>query len=83
MCNRNTAVSYAIRPAADPLSTYRITNYDDVVTPSYTSLYGVNQTGLIIKIASGNSSPFPTAGLYLVNPNNATKTGAKLIVVRK
>ena len=83
ICNRDVAVSYAIKSASDPLGTYTITNYNDVVAPAYTSLYGVNQTGLIIKTASESSYPFSTAGLYLVNPNNATRNGSKLVVVRK
>ena len=82
ICNRDVAVSYYIKPASDPLGFYRITNYDDVVDPAYTSLYGVNQTGLIIKTAQGNP-PISTAGLYIINPSNVTRTGAKLIVVRK
>jgi len=83
MCDRNTAVSYVIKPASDPLVTYTLTNYNDAVDPAYTNLYDVNQTGLNIKLASGDSSPISTAGLYVINLNNATKTGAKLTVVRK
>ena len=85
MCNRQTAVSYVIKPASDPLGTYTITNYNDVVASSYTNLYDVNQTGLFIKIAQGNAAipPISTAGLYVINPSNTTKTGAKLIIVRK
>src|SRR6218665_2145346 len=85
MCNRNTAVSYVVKPASDSLRTDTITNYNDVVSPAYTNLYYVNQTGLFIKIAQGNAAilPISTAGLYIINTNNEKKTGANLIVVRK
>lgn len=84
-CNRNTNVSYVVKPTTDPLGTYKITNYDEMVTTTLQNLYAVNQTGLIIKTAQGNATipPISTAGLYVINPNATNKVGAKLVVVRE
>ena len=87
ICNSPTKLSYVICATADEISTHNITNYDYSVTPKYSSLFGINETGLVVKIAQGTKAipPISTSGLYFINNPNSGKTiaGVKLLVVRK
>jgi len=86
ICNSPTKVSWVLKPTTDEIHNFNITNYDDVVEPKYSSLFEVNLTGLVIKIAQGTTAkpPISTAGLYVIcYPHSDNKVGAKLLVVRK
>lgn len=80
-------VSWTVKPTTDELGTYTITNYNNVVAPAYTNLFGVDSSSLIVKTAQGAatiSTNLSTAGLYIILINGSTtKFGAKLTVVRK
>ena len=86
-CNSTLKVSWNVTPTDNELFPTQITNYSDMVVPTLTGLYDVMQTNLTIKTAQ--SSPvvqmFTTSGIYVAQyaAFNATRIGAKLVVVRK
>ena len=80
--------SWSVLPTSNSTKTYIITNYNDVVSPSFSGFYAFNQTGLIVLKATtyGYGTENSTAGIYIVSfdpktPNN--KTAIKLIVIRE
>ena len=85
MCNSVVKVSWNLKPASDEISTYTLTNYDDVVAAPYTNLFGVNSSSLLIKKAQGSATipPISTAGLYLIRIGGVNMYGAQLTVIRK
>src|SRR6218665_1016774 len=88
-CNNTFEVNVAwtVTPTDNEQFPSLITNYSGMVVPSLSSLYDVMQTNLTIKTAQ--SSPvvqmFTTSGIYVAQyaAFNATRIGAKLVVVRK
>ena len=77
-------VRWKVYPTSNELDPVTISDYDGGRDQSVSGFYDVNEAGLIIKDATTNGNPIPTAGLYIGQcANNPNKTGAKLLVVRK
>jgi len=82
----DTGTAWTVRPSSDPITPYKITNYSDVVNPTLTGSYAIDETGLIVLEATGNKTGglMSTAGEYTVEFANSTnKIAVKLVVVRK
>lgn len=77
---------WSVRPTSSAPNSFEITNYDDVVSPSLTGPYAVDETGLIVLNATTNdtAAPMSTAGVYTVEfADSANTISAKLVVIRK
>ncbi len=86
--NGPNGISWSVLPTSNSTKTYLITDFNDVVSPSFSGFYAFNQTGLIVLKATtyGYGTENSTAGIYIVSfdpktPNN--KTAIKLIVIRE
>lgn len=79
------AERWAVRPVTNVTMELQITNYTDGVNPDFTGLYAINQSGLIIRNTTTNStgSPLATAGLYSVYFPDGNRTMVKVLVIRK
>ena len=80
-----SAEMWTIRPASLAVKEIQITNFTDSVSPTLAGLYAINQTGLIIRNATTNSTGNQTsaAGLYYVYFADGNKTALKVVVIRK
>lgn len=76
--------AWSVRPTSNVSIIYQITNFADVVSPTLSGLYTINQTGLIVLNAATTPSggPIYTAGIYTVQFTNSTnRIAVKLVVI--
>ena len=78
-----SAEMWTVRPTSMAIKEIQISNFTDTV--SQPTLYAVNESGLIIRNATTNSTgnQTSTAGLYTVYFADGTKIGVKVVVIRK
>jgi len=79
-------VAWSVYPTSDELDARPITGSHCTGDPTLAELYNVYPSGLNIRksTTTEDGQPFSTAGLYQAEcKSDKTKTGAKLLVVRK
>lgn len=81
------STAWSVRPISNVVTPYQITNFTDVVSPTLSGLYAINETGLIVRNATttnATGASISTAGIYTVQfPNITNYIAAKLVVIRK
>ena len=79
------AVTLSVVSTTQEFSLRKIIAADCTEDPTLANLYCVNGSGIIIRNATttANGQPISTAGLYLAQCDDGSRTGQKLVVVRK
>lgn len=75
---------WTVRPNTNVTRESQIINSTDV-SQALTGLYAINQSGLIIRNATINTTggPFATGGLYTAYFPDGNKTAVTVLVIRK